>query len=294
MAYRSIFRRELFEAQTHIITGGGSGIGRCTAHELASLGAHVVLIGRDKKKLEQVSHEVTAEGGGVSHYALDIGEEEGVRETIRKVIIDRGAVHGLVNNAGGQRPSPLSSISKKGFEAVVRTNLVGGFLMARECFQQSMQKNGGVIVNIVADMHNGMVGMGHSGAARAGMVNFTKTAALEWASYGVRVNAVAPGWIASSGLDRYDSSMKPIIQSLPRAVPLKRLGTESEVSAAIVFLLSEAAAFTTGICLNVDGAAPLANPLWTTPDHDRSARFDGFHLARTPRALEDDDRRDVQ
>ena len=99
--------------------------------------------------------------------------------------------------------TPLEAISAKGWEAVVNTNLTGGFLMARECYLQSMNKTGGSIVNIVADMWGSMPGMGHSGAARAGMVSFTETAAVEWAAKGVRVNAVAPGYIASSGMDNY-------------------------------------------------------------------------------------------
>ena len=132
------------------------------------------------------------------------------------------------------------AISQKGWEAVVRTNLTGGFLMARECYTQWMRAHGGAIVNIVADMWNGMPGMGHCGAARAGMVNFTETAAVEWAASGVRVNAVAPGWIASSGFDTYPRTMRQAHAALTDAdkLPLPRFGTESEVSAAIVFLLS--------------------------------------------------------
>ena len=106
----------------------------------------------------------------------------------------------------------------------MRTNLTGGFLMARECYTQWMREHGGAIVNIVADMWNGMPGMGHSGAARAGMVNFTATAAAEWGVSGVRVNAVAPGWIASSGFDAYPDSVKPMLRSLRRHTPLQRFG----------------------------------------------------------------------
>ena len=109
-------------------------------------------------------------------------------------------------------------------------------------------------------MWGGMPGMGHSGAARAGMLNFTETAALEWAP--VRVNAVAPGWIASSGMDHYPPEMAATLRGMKELVPLRRLGTESEVAAAIVFLLSPAAAFISGACLRVDGAAPNAKRIW--------------------------------
>ncbi|WP_414056660.1 SDR family NAD(P)-dependent oxidoreductase, partial [Staphylococcus aureus] len=128
---------------------------------------------------------------------------------------EHSRIDALVNNAGGQFPAPLKDISAKGWEAVVQTNLTGGFLMARECLNQAMQQRGGAIVNVVADMWGGMPNMGHSGAARAGMVNFTETAAFEWAQYGVRVNAVAPGYVASSGMDAYPPWMAETIRSMP-------------------------------------------------------------------------------
>lgn len=282
MSYASVFRPDLFAGQTMLVTGGGSGIGRCTAHELASLGAHTVLIGRKLDKLERVMAEILADGGQASVHALDIRDEANVSETIKTIVSERGAVHGLVNNAGGQYPAPLEAINQKGFETVVRTNLVGGFLMARELFSQHFSKHGGAIVNIVADMWNGMPGMGHSGAARAGMVNFSTTAAIEWARAGVRVNAVAPGWIASSGMETYPAMVKAMIPTLAKAVPLKRLGTEAEVSGAICYLLSPAAAFVTGTTLRVDGAAPNMPHHWPMPEHDRSLPFAGFHRSTLP------------
>src|SRR5262249_4734377 len=156
-------------------------------------------------------------------------------------------------------------------------------LMAREAYTQSMKLHGGAIVNMIAGMWNGMPNMGHSGAARAGMLNFTETAALEWAP--VRVNAVAPGWIASSGLDHYPPEMRAHIRSLPAKAPLGRLGTESEVSAAITFLLSPAAAFISGSCIRIDGALPTVKPNYTLPLRGTTAAFDGFHLATRPKVL---------
>ena len=286
MGYRSIFAPGTFAGHTIIVTGAGSGIGRCTAHELASLGAHVVLIGRKPEKLDRVAGELAAEGFASSQHAIDIRNEDAVREVIAAVVTARGRIHGLVNNAGGQYPSPLAQISKKGFEAVVSTNLTGGFLVAREVFNQSMSEHGGAIVNMLADSWNGMPGMGHSGAARAGMFNLTQTAAVEWAFAGVRVNAVAPGWVASSGLDTYeDPGMRALIPELRRKVPLQRLATEAEVSAAIVFLLSDAAAYVTGEVIRVDGGGSLNTKLYPLGEAPRSSPYEGFHLAAAPQIL---------
>jgi citronellol/citronellal dehydrogenase len=282
--YASVFRPGLFAGQVAIVTGGGSGMGRCTAHELASLGARVALVGRKPEKLEQARKEIAQAGGEARGYACDIREEDAVKQTISGILGDFGRIDALVNNAGGQFAAPLEAISQKGWETVVRTNLTGGFLMARECYTQWMKKAAsGAIVNIIADMWQGMPSMGHSGAARAGMLNFTETAAFEWAP--VRVNAVAPGWIASSGLDNYPPEMAAHIRSLPQHVPLRRLGTESEVSAAICFLLSPAAAFISGSCLRVDGAVPNAKRLRDISNATPTPAFDGFHLAAKPKVL---------
>ena len=287
-AYRSVFQPGLFAGKVVIVTGGGSGIGRCTAHELAALGAAVAIVGRKPEKLEAVRAEIEAADAVCSTHICDIREEADVRATVAAVLARHGRIDGLVNNAGGQFPSPLASISAKGWDAVVRNNLTGGFLMARECVTQWMGSDAAgdcAIVNIIADIWGGMPGMGHSGAARAGMLNFTETAALEWAP--IRSNAVAPGWIASSGMDQYPPTMRETIRGMKGLVPLQRLGTESEVSAAIVFLLSPAAAFISGACLRIDGAAPNAKRIWPEVGTGGSTEaFDGFHLATTPKVLQ--------
>jgi citronellol/citronellal dehydrogenase len=268
--------------------GGGRGSGRCTAHELSSLGAAVALVGRKPDRLAAVAAEIAEDGGKATTHACDIREEAAVTATVAAILQAHGRLDGLVNNAGGQFQAPLEAITQKGWETVVRTNLTGGFLMARECYTQWMRAHGGAMVNIVADMWTGMPGMGHSGAARAGMVNFTATAAAEWGCAGVRVNAVAPGWIASSGFDAYPDSVKPMLRSLPRHTPLQRYGTEAEVSAAIVFLLSPAAGFISGATLRVDGAAPNARRHVDLKAHDRSKPWNGFHRAVRPKTLEEE------
>ncbi|MGC4367691.1 SDR family oxidoreductase [Hydrogenophaga sp. R2] len=291
--YRSIFAPGLLAGQTLIVTGGGSGIGRCTAHELAHLGAHVVLVGRNPDKLQATAAEIAADGGSASTQVCDIRQEDAVRAMVAEVLARCGRVHGLVNNAGGQFISPLARISARGWQAVIDTNLTGGFLVARECFTQCLQAQGGAIVNIVADMWGSMPGMGHSGAARAGMVSFTETAALEWAQAGVRVNAVAPGYIASSGMDHYPPEAGDMLRQMRQTVPLGRFGTEAETSAAIVFLLSPAASFISGTVLRVDGARPQVRVGWgdisapaAVQQRDAVRPFDGFHRASVPRVFQ--------
>jgi citronellol/citronellal dehydrogenase len=288
MSYQSVFKPDLFAGHTFIVTGGGSGIGRCTAHELASLGGRVALVGRKAEKVDAVKAEIQEDGGIASAHVCDIREEESVKATVKAIIAEHGGLNGVVNNAGGQFPSPLANINQKGWETVVRTNLTGGFLMAREAYTQALSKTGGAIVNIVADMWGGMPGMGHSGAARAGMVNFTQTAAVEWGCSGVRVNAVAPGWVASSGMDNYPEHMKQWIRSLGDNVPIKRMGTESEISAAICFLLSPGAAFINGDCLRIDGGASHGGRVWPFPKAKNNEPFNGFHRAVTPKVLSED------
>ena len=306
MPYRSVFKPGLFAGKVIVVTGGGSGIGRCTAHELAALGAHVVLIGRDLRKLQDVAGEIVADGttamdpaappahvGQVSFHACDIRQEAAVRAVVAAIVLIHGRIDGLVNNAGGQYIAPLAEITAKGWDAVIATNLTGGFLLARECYLESMCEHGGAIVNIVADIWGSMPGMGHSGAARAGMVSFTETAALEWAASGVRVNAVAPGYIASSGMDHYPPEAGPMLREMRKTVPLGRFGNEAETSAAIAFLLSPAASFISGSVLRVDGARPQVRMGWgevaaplEAQTRDAVKPFDGFHRYKLPKVFE--------
>ncbi len=287
MPYNSIYAAGLFTGKTIIVTGGGSGIGRCTAHELAHLGANLVIVGRDLSKLENVVSEIERDGGKASALRCDIREESQVIEVINQTIASFGRIDGLVNNAGGQYRTELKTISTKGFEAVVRNNLTGGFIFMREVYLRWMERNGGSIVNIIADIWNGWPEFGHSGASRGGMLTLTETAACEWAHSGVRVNCVAPGGIASSGFDTYPPEITARLLEYPAKVPLARYGTESEISAAITYLLSPAAAYVTGTCLRVDGGAPNARQTWTREySAENVEQFDGFHLAVTPRVLQ--------
>ncbi|MBS3017819.1 putative 2,4-dienoyl-CoA reductase [Comamonas sp. PE63] len=291
--YQSVFRPALFAGQVVVVTGGGSGIGRCIAHELAALGAHVALVGRNAQKLRSVQDELAQQGAQASSHSCDIRDEAAVKAVVEEILTRHGRIDALVNNAGGQYLSPLASISAKGWQAVLDTNLTGGFLMARECYAQHMARQGGSIVNMVADMWGSMPGMGHSGAARAGMVSFTETAAVEWAAQGVRVNAIAPGYIASSGMDHYPPEAAAMLRKMPATVPAGRFGNEAEVSAAVVFLLSPAASFISGTVLRVDGARPQVRlgmgPVAASAEAQQRGAvraFDGFSLYQTPKVFQ--------
>ena len=163
MPYQSIFRPGLFEGQTIVVTGGGSGIGRCTAHELRSLGARIALVGRTQAKLDQVKEELG--DPGTFTFAGDLREEAEVKAAVDAVVKWGGRIDGLVNNAGGQFPAPLKDISLNGWNAVVRNNMTATFLMSKEVYLRWMEGNGGAIVNVGADFELGMPGMGHNGAA---------------------------------------------------------------------------------------------------------------------------------
>ncbi|RYX98021.1 MAG: SDR family oxidoreductase [Comamonadaceae bacterium] len=290
--YRSAFRPGLFEGQTVVVTGGGSGLGRCAAHELASLGAHVALVGRKMDKLESVAAEIASiypeRAGDTSTTTCDIRDEAQVSATVAAILQRHGRIDGLFNCAGGQYPARLRDISLKGWDAVVRNNLHGTFLFSRECFVQWMETNGGSIVNMLADIWGGLPGMGHSGAARGGVLTLTETAACEWGHAGVRVNAVAPGWIASAGIDTYDDEYRELLRGLRTKVPLQRFGTEAELSSAAVYLLSEAAGFISGSVIRVDGGVPTARHSWKLQPAERSFPYNGFPQYTPPVTFSDD------
>ena len=254
-----IFAPGIFRDQVAIVTGGGSGIGLATALELSRLGAKVAICGRTKDKLDKAAAQFPGE---VRAVACDIREPAQVEAFVKDVLAAWGRIDILVNNAGGQFPSPAQLISPNGFLAVVRNNLVGTFHMCREVANQWMIAHGGRIVNVIANIYRGFPGMAHTGAARAGVENLTMTLAVEWAQFGVLVNAVAPGVILTSGTAQYPPEL---VARGVKETPVKRAGTSEEVAASIVFLVSPAAQYITGTTLRIDGAQALWGHTWEIP-----------------------------
>jgi citronellol/citronellal dehydrogenase len=265
---QQIFRPGVFDDRVAIITGGGSGIGLATALELVRLGGRVAICGRTSDKLSLAKQQL-AEAGGLTGSSrvhaetCDIREPAQVEAFVKSTLATFGRIDILVNNAGGQFPSPAQHISPNGFLAVIRNNLVGTFHMCREVANQWMiPQKGGRIINVIANIYRGFPGMVHTGAARAGVENMTMTLAVEWAQFGILVNAVAPGIILSSGTAQYPP------QLLERGVaetPLKRAGSIDEVAASIIFLASPAAQYITGATLRIDGAQSLWGHTWEIP-----------------------------
>jgi citronellol/citronellal dehydrogenase len=270
---KTIFREGTFADRTVLITGGGTGIGLRTALEFGLLGASVAIASRKPENLEAGLSELRNAGVNCMAAVCNIRDEESVKACISEVMERFGPIHVLVNNGGGQFPSPAEFINRKGWTAVIETNLTGTFFMCQEVFNRCMAQHGGSIVSVTVDNRNGFPMMVHTGAARAGVENLTRTLANEWGRYGVRINCVAPGTIASSGLDRYDPQFREFIYGYGKNNQTHRLGTEAEVASAIVFLSSPAASFITGQTLRVDGGQSIYNPLFPPADNDRNPPF---------------------
>ncbi len=264
MSTRDLFAPGLFEGQVAIVTGGGTGIGLAVARELGRLGARVAICGRRPEPLAEAAASLRGAGVEVHHETADIRDPESIARFVESVRAALGGADVLVNNAGGQFPSPAQHISPRGFEAVVRNNLLGTWnfthAVANAIF---LPQKRGRIVNVIAEVARGFPGMAHTGAARAGVDNLTKTLAIEWAQFGVRVNAVAPGVIKTTGTAQYPPEL---LESAVKATPLKRLGSAAEVSHLVVYLASTFADFVTGQTFYIDGGMSLWGDQWPIPD----------------------------
>ncbi|KAJ3381472.1 DNA topoisomerase 2 [Lobulomyces angularis] len=264
----SIFRENLFKNKVTLITGGGTGIGRVTAFELCALGGSVIIAGRRKELLLKTKDEFQKLSlpGTIEVVVMNIRDKLSVDNGIIEILKKYKKIDCLVNNAGGQFASPAANISEKGWKAVIDTNLNGTWIVTRAVYDKYMQENGGCIVNVIAEvsiltikqMFQGFPMMSHTGAARAAVENLSKSLAVEWGSSKIRINNVAPGKIIGNGVNNYPKHIQKEFFLSSWENPSGRLGTESEVASAIVYLLSPAASYITGATLRVDGGSSLA------------------------------------
>ena len=248
-----IFAPGLLEGQVCIVSGAGTGIGRATAMELARLGATVIGCGRRPEPLAETAESVAAEGGAFEHQPLDIRDDEAVDAFVDGVLERHGRVDLLVNNAGGQFMSPAEAITPKGFRTVIELNVQGTWQMTHAAATRAfIPQRAGKVVSVTLSPHHGMPGMVHSGAARAAVENMMRTLSVEWARFGVRLVAVAPGQFDTETLrTKYP---KVVVDNVAGTVPLGRLGTEDEMAWLIAYLASPAGDFFSGCVITVDGA----------------------------------------
>jgi len=246
-----VFRDGLLDGQVAIVSGGGSGFGRATALELASLGARVVICGRRAEPLEET---VGLDHSGRAEIAVcDIREEDQVDALVDDVVSRHGRIDLLVNNAGGQFLAPAEQITPKGFRTVMKLNVEGTWLMTHAVATKAMIPQGaGKVVSITLSPHNGMPGMVHSGAARAAVENLMRGLAIEWARHGIKLNAIAAGQFGTDTfMTKYPQAM---IEAAAGTVPLGRLGRSEEIAWLVAHLASPAGDFTSGSVITVDGA----------------------------------------
>lgn len=253
-----MYKQDLFKNKIALVTGGRSGIGYAIAKQYLQLGATVIIASRKAEPLA-LAAKALSEFGTCDHLACDIRKTEEVQALAQFIHEKYKRLDILVNNAGGQFPAPAELISDNGWASVVNNNLNGTFYMSQRMAKMFfIPQKGGVIVNIIANMLRGFPGMAHTGAARAGVENLTKTLAQEWAEYNIRVNAIAPGIIESSGLETYPTQVKAFFDDARKANLMGRFGTVEDVSNSAMFLTSPLSSYISGITQYVDGLDHLA------------------------------------
>lgn len=249
-----MFASNLLENKIVLVTGGRSGIGYTIAESALKYGAKVFIASRNGEKLKAAAKELS-KLGECKAFACDIREPDELANLANFIAEEAGQLDILVNNAGGQFPSTAEDISINGWNAVINNNLNGTWYCTQQMAKQFfIPQEAGVVVNIIANIERGFPGMAHTGAARAGVENLTKTLAVEWAKYNIRINAVAPGIIKSSGLENYPPEL---LQGISDRIPMKRLGSTQEVADLSLFLLSPMAAYMTGETVYIDGGQRL-------------------------------------
>ena len=255
-----IFAPGVLSGNVALVTGGGTGLGKATALELARCGATVVIAGRRGEVLEDAAAEI---GAAADWIAGDIREREDAKRLITTVLERHGKLDVLVNNAGGQYFTPAELIAAKGWRAVWRLNVDGMLNMAEAACELALgPAGGGTIVNVTLSPHHGMPGMAHSGAARATVEALTRELALRWAEAGVTVAAVAAGHFDTEALEKYPASLRA---GMARTVPLQRLGTVREHAWLVALLASPLGRAFSGSTVTLDGARDNWFGPWPPP-----------------------------
>ncbi len=263
----TVYAPGLFSGKAVIVTGAGSGLGKAISCLFARLGADLAITGRNPDKLEAAAEFLRGFGGRVLAQPFSIRDPDAVEAFMDRVEAEMGAAHTLVNNAGGQFPQPAIDFSRKGWHAVIDTNLNGTWWMMQAAAQRWVRAGmPGNVVNIVADIWRGLPGMAHTAAARAGVIYLSKSVAVEWAPLGLRVNCVAPGCVETTGFGRYPPEGAATYWE---ANPFRRPGDEWDIAEAVVYLAASSGKFVTGEVLTVDGGQQLWGDPWPTgrPDH---------------------------
>jgi citronellol/citronellal dehydrogenase len=249
------FAPDLLQDKVALVTGGGTGMGRATAIELARCGARVAVLGRRPQPLQDCAEDIRAFGSDALAIQADIREIEQIEQAMQAIKNAFGKLDILVNNAGGQFVAPARDLSNKGFETVIRNNLIGSWQMTKAVADHFMLANGGAIVFVTACVRSGLSGFVHTAAARGGVLAMMKTLAFEWAEFGIRLNCVAPGTIKTEGMGHYPIDPEQWLK-LNRNV-LGHMGDVEDVAGAIVFLSSPLGKFVTGEEWYIDGGETL-------------------------------------
>jgi NAD(P)-dependent dehydrogenase (short-subunit alcohol dehydrogenase family) len=254
-----MFAPELLKGQVAVITGGGTGIGLAIARRLGTLGADIVIASRQSENLEHGWHSLRESGIDALAVQLDVRKPEQVDEMVLRTVKHFGSLDILVNNAAGNFICRAEELSPNGWDAVIGIVLNGSFYCSRAVGQYMIaRKRGGSIVSILANyVWTGSAGTVHSAAAKAGVMSMTQTLAVEWASHGIRVNAIAPGPIESPGAAKQLWDNEQAVERITNMIPLRRWGKPEEVADTLAFLVSAQAGFITGEILTIDGGAWL-------------------------------------
>ena len=257
------FRDGLFDRQVALVSGSGRGIGKAIAYQLVRLGAKVALCGRDEARLNTTAEKLRAIGADVMAHPMSIRDPDAVSRLYDAVWQKFGTLDLVVNNAGGQFPQAAIDFSPKGWNAVIDTNLNGTWYMMQQAARRWRDaKRAGAIVNIVTVVSRGMPGVAHTCAARAGVIYLSKTVAIEWAPLGIRINCVAPGAIATEGMNVYSEEAR---KAMPRSNLMKRFGDVRDIADAVCYLAGPSGAFMTGEVVTVDGGNQVWGDQWTIP-----------------------------